>query len=219
MHDDTFHSEQMLQPPQQRPSQSAQPLLCVSLHVSWSRVRGCGGVSSPEARPRSLPQGRACLPSICRLSPAVSQSDTSVTGWAGGFKSWWRGLVKGNRCLLKPQGTSLKSSSTLPKVLFCNWWCPDSPPPVTHITTVCHVTSLLGGVEIIGLIFTSGLCEDWVHLVLFRIRHRPEVPKGVITTPKPPASLAHVDEKTFLCCFYCTFMKHLISLDTTASHM
>lgn len=81
----------------------------------------------------------------------------------GGFKTWWRGLVKGNRCLLKPQGTSQKPSSTLPQVLSCNWWCADSPT-VTHITTVCHVTSLLGvgggrGVEISGLIFTSGLRE------------------------------------------------------------
>lgn len=150
-------------------------------------------MSSPEARPRSLPQGRACLPSICRLSPAVSQSATSVTGWGGGgwgFKMWWRGLVKGNRCLLKPQGTSLKSSSTLPQVLSCNWWCPDSPP-VTRITTVCHVTSLLEGFEILGLIFTAGLCKDT------------EESQRCQNHTKPPESFAHVVEKTYVLFLYC----------------
>lgn len=103
-------------------------------------------MSSPEERPRPVPQGHR-MAAICRLSTAVTQSATPATGWEGdkeGAESGGGGAYRiggsgggDNRCLLKPQGTSLKASCsyTLPD---CNWWCPDSSSLI-HITTVCHV--------------------------------------------------------------------------------
>lgn len=97
--------------------------------------RLCSVESVHASQRDELPRGRtlskslwtvACLPFAGR-EPACCTS-----GWKGGG-----GDSGDNRCLLKPQGTSLIASS--PKLLSCNWWCPDSSP-VIHISTVCHVT-------------------------------------------------------------------------------
>lgn len=80
---------------------------------------GCHLLAEPGSEP------------VCHDSDRLGRGQWLSTGW---------GCSGDNRCLLKPQGTSLKeSSSSIPLLLSCNWWRPDSFS-LRHITTVWHVT-------------------------------------------------------------------------------
>lgn len=83
---ESFHSEQMLQSPPQWPSLPALLLhceyLCMCHDPGLAPLGVYRGMSSPESRPWPVPQGSR-MATICRLSPAVSQSATPATGWEG----------------------------------------------------------------------------------------------------------------------------------------
>lgn len=172
----------MLQPPPQWPGLPALPL--PSVYVSWSRVSPLGGWGWED----ELSWGQTLTgpwgpPHGCHLL-AESQSATPVTGWeVGGVgeSSGW-GC---NRCLLKPQGTSLKasfssSSSSSPSSthLYRSSPATGGVPihPQWHISPLSVMWFLYTGGLWLTLTFTSELCRLTVGYVWF-CRQSPTISK------------------------------------------
>lgn len=94
--------------------------LCMCRAPGWAPLRLRRGMSSPEAGPWPVPLGRR-MPAICWQRASLPHQWPA--GKVGGCKGWRVGEGGGslvttgdNRCLLKPQGTSLKAS---PPCNFC----------------------------------------------------------------------------------------------------
>lgn len=213
MHDDTFHSEQMLRPPHQRPSRSAQPLLSGSLHVSWS------GVSPPPPHLRGVPRGElprgqtpdrslrvvACLSEpgsepVCHIGDRLGRWRVGVPKPGGG------GWLRATDAYWSHRGPPWNHPPPSPKFFPATGGVQIHPQ--WHISPLSVMGPLWWGwVLRFQDSFSLLACAKTESLVLFRIRHRPGVPKGFITTPKPPASWAHVVKKkktytSFLCCYW-----------------
>lgn len=99
--------------------------LCMCHDPGWAPLRVHRGMSSLEARPRPVPQG-CCMPAICWLSPAVSQSATQVTGWEGdngGIEDGGGVWQRGQQMPAEATGDLPESILLhLPPLLSCNWW-------------------------------------------------------------------------------------------------
>lgn len=155
------HREQMLQPRPHWPRPACAACApSIPLHVSGSWVKGRWAPPRPDpqegvqSRSRSLrgPRSHSARLSLAGWAQPAAQSIALVTGWDVGKRWGWvyfGGSI--NRCLLKPQGTSLKASSSssfLHLLLYRNWWCLNLSclegwrvgGRGGHSTTVCHVT-------------------------------------------------------------------------------
>lgn len=122
--------------------------LCVSLYVSWSKVSPLGGVWRDElpwgqtlTSFSGPPHGCHLLPEpVCQARDRLGRGQRGAEDRGGGVYGQWGQQMPAEATGDLPESILLHP----PLLLSCNWWCPDSSS-VTHITTVCHVTFLVGG--------------------------------------------------------------------------